>query len=139
MAYDYDTAFQALQLTLQSANNLAQSEYSDIKPLVILLERFLREDMQIVEKEERSRIRYGILSTILNREITSNYDISPDESHRIFFFLCDENNGFEYHEGSREFLTDLAARAKIRGGYQERPLPQVGVRVPPKRPHLPGL
>lgn len=92
-SYCFEDDLAALRILLNKEIHFSEqtrfrpSTLSQVQPLVITLESWLRNTEGILDKDERRDIRLAILSLILEAKVGSTYDLSLYQCTTISYFL----------------------------------------------------
>lgn len=99
-------------------NPYRKSTLSDIKPLVIYMEVWLKECS--VPYDRRRDIRLDVLSFIVGFSVDTTYDLTSYQSHTIYGFLVDESLHKRLGFTGGEFLAHCKEHAEASPLRRER-------------------
>lgn len=123
--YKFSVELEALREQISQEHSLRvkylRPQYSNIEPIVILLNTFLRE---IKDKDERRRVRLAMLSLWVGQELETTYDLTVYQCSIIPMFLELEDNGC-YGSRTERFLSDTQAHVEgrvVQGEDEYHPL-----------------
>lgn len=86
------------------------STFTDIRPLVIFMETYLKKDGTSAEARRDQRL--DILSFILDFRVNTTYDLSAYQARTIYSFLVDSELRQRLGITGEQFLRDCAEYAK---------------------------
>jgi len=111
--YNFHVELSALRERLSQEHSLdykyLPSKYVNIRPIQILLDKFLHETIDDLDR--RKEIRLAMLSLWVEKRVETTYDLTVYQCSEIPNFL-ELNEDWSYGERTRRFLSDSQAFAE---------------------------